>query len=288
MYFIFNILKSIYFWGYDMKDLIVCKKITKMVLFYLAALITLFNQSTYVFAASTSEGEAFPTKTVQVCVLLGYPGAGKGTMAQSLDTSVYKQLSFGDVLREELRKGTRLALTYKGEIEMSSVDKIRFLPEPIVRDLLDRYLTMLATSTNKVILDGYPKTIEQAIYLQEYFARKNMKGIIVFVDTDKSLLVERVRDRQTCSSCCKVYNKVSNPSKAVDKCDLCGHDLFTRGSDTAVNQQKRIEFFDETSSSLIEYYRSRGELLIVSNSGSLERAREEFHHILKTKGFLDE
>lgn len=224
----------------------------------------------------------------QVCVLLGYPGSGKGTFAQSLDPNKYQQLSFGDILRNELRNGSPLALAYKDEIEMNKLDKIKFLPEEIVRNLLDTHLTRIMENCERIILDGYPKTIDQAIYLDNYFQAKKIQAIFVYVNTNKSLLVQRILGRLTCTNCAHVFNLIARPPLQSGICDLCQSPLFVRGSDTEENEARRIQFFEETSLPLVEFYKRKGILHEVDNNNSLSEGCAQFHEVLLNEGFIYE
>jgi adenylate kinase len=240
------------------------------------------------FLGDKPEACAKVNEKPQVCVLLGYPGAGKGTLAQSLDLEKYPQLSFGDILRSELKTGSALGLMYRDEIEMVKIEKIQFLPEEVIRNLLRAHLEAMIKKTGRLILDGYPKTVEQAMYLEKYLESLGVFALIVFVNAEKTRLVERVQGRLTCSNCSRVYNCVARPPRELGLCDVCNGALFIRGSDARENQMKRIQFYDETSSPLIEFYREKKILHEIDNNNSLLEGCARFYEVLLSEGFIRE
>ena len=209
---------------------------------------------------------------IKMFVIFGYPGAGKGTFSEILQERGYKHLSTGDILREEVRLKTSIGVKYKKEIESSS----SLLPEEIIQEVVLKKLVALLQTEEKVVLDGFPKTLEQAQHLDHLFKthslHKNVK--FVYLDVPLEIASERIIGRRTCSSCGKLYNLITAKPINPDMCDVCQHPLIQRSCDNEQDFQKRIVLFNQTVKKVIDFYETQGILLRINFDISLEHLKK--------------
>lgn len=204
---------------------------------------------------------SYAGESIKVVTLLGYPGSGKGTLAQSLDPDRYIAFSFGDFLRGEVDKQTELGNTYKDEVEMKGIQKITLLPEDLVREIFTTKIKELIQTKKHIVLDGYPKTTEQAIFLDTLLAHEAVQLIPIHVKVDKTVLLDRILNRLVCPKCSKVYNLKYNPPSQPTICDNCSGKLRVRGTDSEDNLEIRIRFFDEILEPLFSFYQKEDRLI---------------------------
>lgn len=202
-------------------------------------------------------------------ILLGAPGAGKGTQAQKL-VKRFKipQISTGDLLRAAVASGTDLG---KHANEYMTAGKL--VPDEIVIGLIQERLKQ-DDCKNGFILDGFPRTLAQAEKL------KDITDIdaVVNIDVDTSILVERLTGRRTCKNCNAVFHMVFNPSKEEGVCDACGGELYQRTDDNEETVRNRVETYNKNTAPLIYYYKDSGKLRNVDGRGGIDGI---FQNILK-------
>lgn len=188
-------------------------------------------------------------------VLIGAPAAGKGTQARRLiDKYNLAYISTGDILREQVSKGTELGLKAKAVMDAGKLVSDELIIE-IVKD-------RIAQDDCKVgyILDGFPRTEVQAVKLDELIGSVD-KAIYIKVPDD--VLLTRLTARETCPDCGAIYNKISSPSKEAGICDVCGSKLTQRKDDNMETGLVRLKTFHETADALIEHYAKQGKLFEV-------------------------
>ena len=224
-------------------------------------------------------------RPMKICFLLGYPGSGKGTLAQSLDEQNYVNFSFGDFLRKEVKKGTDLGNTFKDKIEMRSVKEMTLMPEEHVRNFFKTKMKELILTQKNIILDGFPKTIEQAEFFDSFTKEEGIDVFVIFVNTDKKMLRERIFNRRTCDKCNRAYNLIYNPPKKKDTCDKCEEELVVRATDSLENTIKRENYFDKIMDPILSYYREKNLLIELNGNLPIEETCMEFHTILQRLGF---
>ncbi len=184
-------------------------------------------------------------------VLLGAPGAGKGTYASRLkDTYNIPHISTGDVLREAIKNKTEAGL--KAKIYM---DKGDFVPDEIIIDLLKERLNQDDAKTG-MLLDGFPRTIEQAKILDEIIG---IKAVLKF-DINKDVVLRRLGGRLICKGCGGIFNKHKLPPKQEGICDLCENQLHQREDDTEETIIKRYDLYQNQISPLEEHYKKTNNL----------------------------
>jgi adenylate kinase len=204
-------------------------------------------------------------------VMLGPPGAGKGTQAALLAERLgTPHVATGDLFREALQEETELGLTAKSYMERGELvpDEVTIA---MVRDRLSR-----PDCDEGVILDGFPRTIEQAKALEEILAGQDKTlDVALFIDAEEEELVRRLSSRWTCRNCQAVYNVISKPPVEEGKCDVCGGELYQRADDRPETVRNRIVVYWDQTSPLVEYYRDEGLLITVKSEGGIQSVQEK-------------
>ena len=217
-----------------------------------------------------------------IIIMLGAPGIGKGTVAGILqEKKGFKQISTGDIFRKNIKEQTEL-----GKIADSYISKGNLVPDDITVELVKSVLDNEDIEKG-IILDGFPRTINQAEELDKYLKSKDNKvDLVVNLTTPEKEIIERIVNRRVCSNqeCKTVYNLVLNPPKVPDICDKCGSKLIQRDDDNEETVKARFENYTKQTSSLIEYYDKKGILFnaVVSkeiNKLGADVARDVIEHI---------
>ena len=189
-------------------------------------------------------------------VLLGPPGAGKGTQAKRLaERLALPHISTGDILRQNVKDGTELGKQAKGIME-----KGLLVPDELVASMLDRRFNEPDIKKG-FILDGYPRNLAQARTLDEVLKRKNIGvDLVVYLDTSDPVVVKRLTGRLVCSKCGANFHTVNMPPKAKGVCDNCQGALYQRSDDNEGTVLKRLQVYKNEVASLIDYYKQAGKL----------------------------
>jgi len=197
-------------------------------------------------------------------VLLGPPGAGKGTQAKRLvDRYPLVHLSSGDMLRAE-----RAAKSELGKKVTGYMDTGKLVPDELVTEVvISRIGQELKGGKKGVLLDGFPRTLPQAKDLDAALAKvKSRIDVVIDLQLAPELIVDRMSGRRSCSKCGRVYHVTSIPPKTAGKCDECGLDLVQRTDDQESVVRKRLAVYEEQTSPLEAYYRTAGVLAPVDAS----------------------
>lgn len=199
-------------------------------------------------------------------VLLGAPGAGKGTQAKKLiDKYAIPQISTGDILRKAVADGTPL-----GKEAKSFMDKGELVPDSVVIGLIQERLKQDDTKKG-YILDGFPRNTAQAETLDKMLKDMGMPlDSALSVDVPKDDLMKRLTGRRTCKKCQQMYNVYFSPAKKDGVCDKCGGELFQRDDDKEATIKKRLDVYEAQTAPLIDYYKKKGMLKSISGTGSIE------------------
>ncbi len=200
-------------------------------------------------------------------ILLGPPGAGKGTQSKLLETKFgLKQLSSGDMLRSAVSMQTPV-----GQKAKSFMDQGALVPDQIVVDVVFEHLGGLHNGAG-FILDGFPRTVEQAEALDAWLEKHNSRiDRVVVIDVPDSRLVERISGRFTCAGCGEGYNDVFKPTKVEGVCDICGSREFKRrDDDRAETVANRLKAYHAQTAPLIDYYNNQGKVMKVNGEASIE------------------
>jgi adenylate kinase len=212
-------------------------------------------------------------------VLLGAPGAGKGTVSKQItEKTGAVQISTGDMLRKEMKDGTDL-----GKKAESFITKGDLVPDAVILDMMKERLTKDDTRKG-YILDGFPRTIPQAEALGALFdAIGDKLDAAVNLDVPKDELQKRLTSRRTCSngSCQAIYNIFSNPPKDGKNCDKCGSPVVQRADETDEAIAKRLATYDEKTAPLIDYYKGEGLLVSINGNQNPEKVFDELFKAIK-------
>ncbi|MDT8285549.1 MAG: adenylate kinase [Elusimicrobiales bacterium] len=185
-------------------------------------------------------------------ILLGFPGSGKGTQAKAVAEKLgMLHFSTGDIFREEIAKKTEL-----GEKVQSYLASGRLVPDDVVIEVIKSRVTAAGKG---ILFDGFPRTVEQAQALDDFFEARGEKiDSVVFLAVPEQEVVNRLTSRRTCSKCGRIYNLDRNPPAAEGKCDDCGSPLTAREDDKPEVVAKRLMVYKDLTEPLISYYRGNG------------------------------
>ncbi len=200
-------------------------------------------------------------------VLLGPPGAGKGTQAKLLAEKYnLDHVSTGDILRQHLQNDTPLGRKAKSYIEQGEL-----VPDDLLVDMIRERLSQ---SKNGFILDGYPRNLSQASDLEKILNELDMKlDAVVSLSVPDEILVERLGGRRMCK-CGASYHILFNPPRREGICDACGGELYQREDDTEKAIRNRLEVYKQKTQPLIEYYTRKNLLKTIDGSGSIEEINQ--------------
>ncbi|QNQ81835.1 adenylate kinase [Lactobacillus sp. PV037] len=210
-------------------------------------------------------------------ILLGLPGAGKGTASERIvDKYHLAHISTGDMFREAMAKKTPVGLEAK-----SFIDKGDLVPDEVTAKLVEERLQEDDTK-NGFILDGFPRTIAQAELLEK-ITKKLDKPLtnVIAIDVDEDVLIKRLSARFICKNCGATYNKNSNPPKEEGVCDRCGgHEFYQREDDKPEVVKNRLEVNEKMNTPLRDFYEEKGLLATVNGEQSPEKVFAEIEKIL--------
>jgi len=211
-------------------------------------------------------------------ILLGPPGAGKGTQSKYLEDHFHlKQLSTGDMLRHAVATGSPVGVVAKSYMEGG-----KLVPDDVVVGVISEAIEALPGETAGFILDGFPRSVPQAGILDELLSRlgKNIDAVIV-VDVKDEILVKRISGRFTCGGCGEVFNDFFRLPKAEGVCDRCGSTAFKRRSDdNADTVRERLVVYHEQTKPLIDYYKAKGKLHVIDGEAAIEDVKQRINGIL--------
>lgn len=211
----------------------------------------------------------------KVLILLGPPGAGKGTVGNALaDEWELPLISSGDILRENLKKKTEIGNKAKQYIESGEL-----VPDEIVIEMIEQELKK-TMYINGFILDGFPRTVNQAKMLDRIVDNSTDLKVI-YLKADDDFLVNRLSNRRICEKCGKIYHLINIPPIKEGICDICGGKLMQRVDDREDVVRRRLTVYKEQTAPLIEYYRNQGILSIINGEGNLRDTLSEIKKFTK-------
>ena len=197
--------------------------------------------------------------------MLGPPGAGKGTQARMIAEALkFPHISTGDMLRESLKNETELGKKAKAFMESGAL-----VPNDLVDAIVAERLAR-GDCRRGFILDGYPRTIPQAQFLESLFEKNGTRILSIGVEVGDNVLISRLSSRWTCPSCGKMFNSASDPGKAGGQCDECGTALVQRKDDTAEVIAERLQVYHTITQPLIRHYQEQGSYVEVNGDRPAE------------------
>jgi adenylate kinase len=212
-------------------------------------------------------------------VLLGPPGAGKGTQAKLLQEKFAAcQISTGDILRKAVAEQTPL-----GKEASSYINRGALVPDGVIVNLVAERLTA-DDCANGFILDGFPRTVPQAQSLAEILQKMGLGlDCVLSMQVPERLIVERLAGRRTCKGCGALYHLVFDPPKTAAVCDRCGAALYQRDDDREETVTARLNVYDSQTAPLVDFYRQRGQLREIDGVGNVDDIRQR---VIKALGDL--
>jgi adenylate kinase len=200
---------------------------------------------------------------MEAIILLGGPGAGKGTLAEFLKKNTsYIHVSTGDMLRAAIQAGSPVGVEAKTFMEAGQL-----VPDSVILRIIEERISSEPTSA-RFMFDGFPRTIDQAEGLDLLFKKKNGTVVHVFnLVVGRDILLRRLTGRRVCKSCAAVYHMTSRPPKKEGVCDVDAGELYQRADDSEATILNRLEVYEKQTAPLIAYYRKQGLLRDVEAGG---------------------
>lgn len=212
-----------------------------------------------------------------VVLLLGAPGAGKGTQARLLAERLeVPHVASGDLLREHRRRGTRL-----GQLAQTFMDRGDLVPDDLVVQMVMERLEE-PDAREGAVLDGFPRTVAQADALDAALAMRGAThGRAIYLEVEPAVLVERLSGRWTCPGCQATYHATFNPSRGGSHCAACGGELTQRPDDRREVVENRVSVYLRDTMPVIEHYAERGLLTRVNGAGEIAEVRDALFAVME-------
>ena len=213
-------------------------------------------------------------------VLLGPPGAGKGTHAAVLAREFHiPHISTGDIFREEMKAGTKL-----GKLAQSYIDDGHLVPDEVVVKIVAERLKR-PDARKGFILDGFPRTIPQAVQFAEMLAAAGRKlDAVIYLETPPEASIQRLSGRRVCRKCGANFHVVNIPPRKEGVCDRCGGELYQRDDDRPEAIRERFKEYQAKTEGLVAFYRDQGMLTTVDAGVPRERTLAELQSLFRRLG----
>jgi adenylate kinase len=208
-------------------------------------------------------------------ILLGAPGAGKGTQASRLKRKHhFEHLATGDMLRSEVSHNTQLGMRVKSVMESGQL-----VSDDLILELIERHVH---SAGDRIVFDGYPRNISQAESLNKVMSAQHRSiDKVILIDVGESELIERICGRFTCIQCLTGYHTQFKPTKVEGVCDICGSTDFSRRSDDDVETIKsRLEIFRRDTETVLPYYDQKGLLFKIEGRSNMDEVTDQIENVL--------
>ena len=201
-------------------------------------------------------------------LIMGGPGAGKGTMsAKIVEKFNVNHISTGDIFRSEISNGTKLGLEAK-----SYIDQGKLVPDEVTNPMVKHYLEGLSDKKSGFLLDGYPRTLDQAKAFDALSAGTDLEiSAVIALQIPFEVLAQRVTGSRLCKECGSIYHIESNPSKQEGICDKCGASLYQRKDDTIESLQIRLQEYQNQTQPVLKFYEEKGLVQTINANQPIEK-----------------
>ncbi len=212
--------------------------------------------------------------------IMGAPGSGKGTFSSKIKEEYnVNHISTGDIFRANISQGTELGLQAKAYAEQG-----KLVPDEITNKMVKDYLATLTDKKNGYLLDGYPRTLDQAKAFEEMTEGTDLAvDVVIAMDIDDEVLTRRITGRRTCGDCGEIYNIYSKPTKVEGVCDHCGGHLTQRKDDNEESLKVRLNEYATNTKPVIDYYEKKGIVSHIQADASMEEIWTSMKEALKNK-----
>jgi adenylate kinase len=209
-------------------------------------------------------------------ILLGPPGAGKGTQAARICQKYnIPHISTGDIFRRHIKEGTEFGIKAQ-----EYMNKGELVPDDLVLEIAEARL-IEEDCDNGFLLDGFPRTVHQAEQLDKFLNERDLTiNKVLDIDVDKEVLKTRLVGRRVCRNCGATYHVINMPPEKEGVCDVCGGPLYQRSDDTAATVENRIEVYNAQTMPLVEYYEKLGNIAHIDGSTELENVFNDIAGVL--------
>lgn len=205
------------------------------------------------------------------CLIMGAPGAGKGTYADTIKKHFgIPHISTGEIFRDAIASDSEL-----GRLAKKFIDKGNLVPDEVTNEIVKKRLKEEDCSEG-FLFDGYPRTIAQAEAFDEMLKELNIKlDVVVNIDVKDEVIISRIINRRLCPSCGRGYNLVTLKPKIEGVCDDCGTTLYQRKDDNEETIKSRLEVYNRQTKPLIEYYENQNLLLQIDGDGKISEVADK-------------
>lgn len=211
-------------------------------------------------------------------ILMGLPGAGKGTQAEKIKENYpIPHISTGDMFRAAIKNETKL-----GKEAKSYIDKGQLVPDSVTIGLVEERLSE-EDAKSGFLLDGFPRTVEQAEALDKILAKTNRKiEKVINIDVDPAILLPRLTGRRICKQCGTTYHLIFNPSKKEGICDKCQSELYQRSDDNEETVGNRLEVNIKQTKPLLDFYNNKGVVANINGDQDIDVVFSDVKKVLDT------
>ncbi len=212
--------------------------------------------------------------------IMGAPGSGKGTFSSKIKEEYnLNHISTGDIFRANISQETELGLQAKAYAEQG-----KLVPDEITNKMVKDYLATLSDKKNGYLLDGYPRTLDQAKAFEEMTDGTDLAvDVILAMDVPTDVLTRRITGRRTCKDCGEIYNIYSKPTKVEGVCDRCGGELTQRKDDNEESLKVRLDEYSNNTEPVIDYYEKKNMVSHINADASMDEIWSSVKEALKNK-----